>query len=201
MLCDFWFPSHFGASLLGWGKSVPIQCDKGLDVSVLSTVPPLDPTGMAAQPLPCLSAFPPPSHQRPRGCGLCACLCFCSMPLPPRARAGRGARRCARAAECRKLISRRLGEHGEALRRPRGIRGAHGPHRGIPVPLQNARVNGGRKISRNMAFCDRREIAKGRKIKKGSVFLSLPFPAMLERLRKCPAIRNNVQKSRHCFPW
>lgn len=62
-LCSFWFPSYFEASLLSWGKPVPIQCD----MSVLSTVPPLDPVGMAAQPLPCLSAFPPLSHQKPRG--------------------------------------------------------------------------------------------------------------------------------------
>lgn len=89
-----------------------------------------------------------------------------------------------------------------AAQGPRGgIRRAHVPHRGIPVPLQNARVNGGRKISCNMAFCDHRDIAKGRKIKKGSVFLSFPFPTSLERLRKYPAIRNNVKKTRYHFPW
>lgn len=81
-----------------------------------------------------------------------------------------------------------------------GIRRAHVPHRGIPVPLQNAHVNGGRKISCNMAFCDHRDIAKGRKIKKGSIFLSFPFPTSVERLRKYPAIRNNVKKPSTIFP-
>lgn len=105
------------------------------------------------------------------------------------------------APECRNLINQWLRECREARCRLRGIRRAHVPHRGIPVPLQNARVNRGRKISCNMAFCDRREIAKGRKIKKGSVFLSFPFPTRLERLRKCPAIRNNVKKAWYHFPW
>lgn len=63
------------------------------------------------------------------------------------------------------------------------------------------RMDGGRNISCNMAFCDPREIAKGRKMKKDSVFLSLPFHAtMLEKLRKCPAIKNNEKKGHIIFP-
>lgn len=111
-----------------------------------------------------------------------------------------GPNAASQAPECRKLISWWLRGHGEAWCWRQGIRRAYVLHRGIPVLLQNACVNGGRKISCNMAFCDRREIAKGRKIQKGSVFLSLPFPTTLESLRKYPAIRNNVKKPGTIFP-
>lgn len=62
------------------------------------------------------------------------------------------------------------------------------------MPLQNACVNGGRKISCNMAFCDRREIAKGRKNKKRFRFSFAPLPHDAGKAQEVPIHQEQCEK-------